>query len=65
LIAQQKDLPEIPKIVWMVWHNDQLPTSMALNISKSGGITPITRFIWSRSALWRSGCPNSALSLPI
>lgn len=34
LIAQQKDLPEIPKIVWMVWHNDQLPTSMALNISK-------------------------------
>ncbi|MGC0878452.1 capsular polysaccharide synthesis protein [Pantoea agglomerans] len=34
LIAQQKDLPEIPKIVWMVWHNDHLPASMALNISK-------------------------------
>lgn len=34
LIAQQKELPEIPKIVWMVWHNDQLPASMALNISK-------------------------------
>ncbi|WP_349254245.1 glycosyltransferase family 32 protein [Pantoea anthophila] len=34
LIAQQKDLPEIPKIVWMVWHNEQLPASMALNISK-------------------------------
>ena len=34
LISQQKSLPEIPKIVWMYWHNDQLPTSMALNISK-------------------------------
>jgi len=34
LVAQQKDLPEIPKIVWMVWHNDNLPASMALNISK-------------------------------
>ena len=34
LVSQQKDLPEIPKIVWMVWHNDHLPTSMALNISK-------------------------------
>ena len=34
LIAQQKDLPDIPKIVWMVWHHDHLPKSMALNISK-------------------------------
>ncbi|MGK3143231.1 glycosyltransferase family 32 protein [Pantoea sp. C2G6] len=34
LFAQPKTLPEIPRIVWMYWHNDDLPTSMALNISK-------------------------------
>lgn len=32
LVAQQKALPAIPKIVWMVWHHDRLPASMALNI---------------------------------
>jgi hypothetical protein len=34
LISQQKALPAIPKIVWMYWHDDHLPASVSLNISK-------------------------------
>ncbi|MDF7659667.1 capsular polysaccharide synthesis protein [Erwiniaceae bacterium L1_54_6] len=34
LISGQKDLPEIPKIVWMYWEDEYLPTSMMLNIQK-------------------------------
>ena len=32
LVTQQKALPAISRIVWMVWHHDRLPASMALNI---------------------------------
>lgn len=34
LMSQQKTLPAIPKMVWMYWHDNQLPKSMALNINK-------------------------------
>ncbi|MEG3111596.1 MULTISPECIES: capsular polysaccharide synthesis protein [Pantoea] len=34
LMSQQKSLPDIPKIVWMYWHDDHLPKSMAINIKK-------------------------------
>ena len=34
LLSGEKDLPEIPKKVWMYWDNEYLPKSMALNIKK-------------------------------
>ncbi len=34
LISAEKELADIPKIVWMYWDDEYLPKSMALNIQK-------------------------------
>ncbi|ORM68986.1 mannosyltransferase [Pantoea wallisii] len=34
LLSGQKALPDIPKIVWLYWDNEYLPTSLRLNIQK-------------------------------
>lgn len=34
LLSGEKDLPEIPKKVWMYWDNEYLPKSLTLNIKK-------------------------------
>ena len=34
LLSGEKDLPEIPKKVWMYWDREYLPTSLTLNIKR-------------------------------